>query len=208
MTLIIKMQKAQFDLMISLKAGQLRVKKQFNLLRSTILRELNGVREGKNALKPVECFRKQKLSELSFSRNVSGKDMLRGTRLGAAWRMLEDANGEMALSRSWNAPAATEPARSPSSCLCRSLGGCRQSASSVTARRISFLRAGGSMYRHSWSRSQWEQRRSGRGQRMKLGRAPAPDSFTCLSTVEKLEPPDISHVSENTFNQISEKIQK
>lgn len=93
------------------------------------------MREGYNALKPVKCFKTQKFSELSFSRNVSGKDMLRGTRLGAAWRMLRGANGEMVLSRSWNAPAAAEPARSPSFCLCRSLGGCRQSASSVMARR-------------------------------------------------------------------------
>ena len=35
---------------------------------------------------------------------------------------------------------------------------------------------------------------------MKLGRAPAPESFTCLSSVGKLEPPDLSHISENVFN--------
>ncbi|CAI9156583.1 unnamed protein product [Rangifer tarandus platyrhynchus] len=46
-----------------------------------------------------------------------------------------DASRGVALGCSWNAPAAAEPARSPSSCLCRSLGGCRQSASSVMARR-------------------------------------------------------------------------
>ena len=41
---------------------------------------------------------------------------------------------------------------------------------------------------------------------MKLGSTPASESSTCLSSIEKLEPTDLSHISKNTFNQISEKI--
>lgn len=85
-----------------------------------------------------------------------------GTRLGAVQRMLRGKTKQKkkqvkALSCSWKAPgaAATEPAHSPSSCLCWSPGDGMQWASLVIAKYhlIPEVRAGWSIHRHSWSRS-------------------------------------------------------
>ena len=183
MTFIVRMQKAQFDLMISLKSGQLKVKKQLNLLRSTILRELNGVRD---ALKPVECFKTQKLSELLFSRNVPGKDILPPDQAGCRVGDAGASKLVMVLSRSWNAPAAAEPAALPAPACARVQEAVDSRHPQLQQDAISFLSEGwGSIYRHSWSRPRWEQRWSGRAERMKLGRTPAPESSTCLVCKKK-----------------------
>lgn len=87
----------------------------------------------------------------SFHGKASEKDMLpwnwagccavHGTRLGAVQRM--------------PGAAATEPAHSPSSCLCWSPGDGMQWASLVIAKYhlIPEVRAGWSIHRHPWSRS-------------------------------------------------------
>lgn len=73
------------------------------------------------------------------------------------WGKKKNKKQVKALSHSWKAPgaAATEPAHSPSSCLCWSPGDGMQWASLVIAKYhlIPEVRAGWSIHRHPWSRS-------------------------------------------------------